>query len=94
MGEPVWEGKLDIANELNKEVTTSFPVDEALPDRKPGVYVLTAQPEDDRSDDLELARHAMVRRLRHRPVHLYRPGRAQRLCPLARLPPSRSPMSN
>lgn len=45
MGEPVWEGKLDIAPELNKEVTTSFPVDQAIPERKPGVYVLTAQPE-------------------------------------------------
>ena len=52
MGEPVWEGKLEIANDLNKEVTTSFPIDEALPDRKPGVYVLTAQPENDRRDDL------------------------------------------
>ncbi|WP_192180778.1 alpha-2-macroglobulin family protein [Mesorhizobium amorphae] len=51
MGEPVWEGQLDIANDLNKEVTTSFPVDEALPQRKPGVYVLTAQAVDDRSDD-------------------------------------------
>jgi uncharacterized protein YfaS (alpha-2-macroglobulin family) len=50
LGEPVWEGKLEIANELNKEITTSFPVDEALPTRKPGVYVLTAQPENDRSD--------------------------------------------
>ena len=53
MGEPVWEGELAIANELNKEVTTSFPVDEALPNRKPGVYVLTAQPKDDRSDSWE-----------------------------------------
>lgn len=50
MGEPVWEGQLAIINELNKEVTTSFPVDEALPERKPGVYVLTAQPVDDKSD--------------------------------------------
>ncbi|CAN7172511.1 alpha-2-macroglobulin family protein [Aminobacter sp. LjRoot7] len=50
MGEPVWEGQLAIANELNKDVTTSFPVDEALPNRKPGVYVLTAQPIDDKSD--------------------------------------------
>ncbi|MBX3569124.1 MAG: alpha-2-macroglobulin family protein [Rhizobiaceae bacterium] len=50
MGAPVWEGKLDISTELNKEITTSFPVDEALPDRKPGVYVLTAQPENDSSD--------------------------------------------
>ena len=50
LGAPVWEGELAIANELNKEVTTSFPVDEALPNRKPGVYVLTAQPKDDRTD--------------------------------------------
>jgi len=60
MGEPVWQGRMEIANEINKEVTTSFPVDEALPHRKPGVYVLTAQPVDDRSDDWKLARHAMV----------------------------------
>jgi uncharacterized protein YfaS (alpha-2-macroglobulin family) len=51
MGAPVWEGQLEIANDLNKEVTTSFPVDEALPQRKPGVYVLTAQPVDDHSDE-------------------------------------------
>ncbi|PWJ83877.1 hypothetical protein C7441_10736 [Pseudaminobacter salicylatoxidans] len=51
MGEPVWKGQIEIAgNELNKEVTTSFPVDEALPERKPGVYVLTAQPVNDRSE--------------------------------------------
>jgi len=50
LGVPVWEGEMTIANELNKEVTTSFPVDEALPNRNPGVYVLTAQPKDDRSD--------------------------------------------
>ena len=44
-GSPVWEGQIDLAgNELNKEVTTSFPVDEALPKRQPGVYVLTAEP--------------------------------------------------
>jgi uncharacterized protein YfaS (alpha-2-macroglobulin family) len=41
-GELVWQGAIDIANDLNKDVVTSFPVDEALPERKPGVYVLTA----------------------------------------------------
>jgi hypothetical protein len=41
-GELVWQGSIDIKTELNKDVTTSFPVDEALPTRKPGVYVLTA----------------------------------------------------
>jgi uncharacterized protein YfaS (alpha-2-macroglobulin family) len=43
-GSAVWQGKIDIASELNKEVVTSFPVDEALPSRKPGIYVLTATP--------------------------------------------------
>ncbi len=41
-GELVWQGSIEIGNELNKDVVTSFPVDEALPERKPGVYVLTA----------------------------------------------------
>jgi uncharacterized protein YfaS (alpha-2-macroglobulin family) len=53
MGAPVWSGTLEVANELNKEVTTSFPVDEALPQRKPGVYVLTAQPADDNRETWE-----------------------------------------
>ncbi|MCH4550276.1 alpha-2-macroglobulin family protein [Rhizobium changzhiense] len=41
-GELVWQGSIDIANELNKDIVTSFPVDEALPERKPGIYVMTA----------------------------------------------------
>lgn len=41
-GELVWQGSIDIAQDVNKDVVTSFPVDEALPERKPGVYVLTA----------------------------------------------------
>lgn len=49
LGEPVWEGHLDIASELNREVVTSFPVDEVLPERQPGVYVLVAVPEGDTS---------------------------------------------
>lgn len=44
LGELVWQGGIDIQSELNKDVVTSFPVDEALPDRKPGIYVLTAVP--------------------------------------------------
>ncbi|GHD11196.1 membrane protein [Tianweitania populi] len=50
LGTPAWEGTIDVANELNKEVVTSFPVDEALPERKPGVYVMVATPSDDRSE--------------------------------------------
>ncbi len=51
LGAPVFEGMLDIKPELNKEIFTAFPVDEALPRRQPGIYVMTAVPEDDRSDD-------------------------------------------
>ncbi len=43
IGEPVWTGDIQLANDLNKESVTSFPVDEALPKREPGVYVLTAK---------------------------------------------------
>jgi uncharacterized protein YfaS (alpha-2-macroglobulin family) len=41
-GELVWQGTIDIVRDINKDVVTSFPVDEALPARKAGVYVLTA----------------------------------------------------
>lgn len=50
-GELVWQGKIDISPELNKDVVTSFPVDEALPERKPGVYVLTAAATNGRSNE-------------------------------------------
>ncbi len=49
-GTKVWSGTLDISPVLNKEVTTSFPVNEALPKRQPGVYVLIATPVDDKSE--------------------------------------------
>ncbi len=41
-GELVWQGAIDIKTDLNKDVVTSFPVDQALPERKPGIYVMTA----------------------------------------------------
>lgn len=50
LGMPVWEGVLEVASERNKEVVTSFPVDEALPQRKPGIYVLTAEAEGARRE--------------------------------------------
>ncbi len=43
LGEPVWNGKVDIKPDLNREVTTSIPIDKALPSRKPGVYLLTGE---------------------------------------------------
>ena len=46
-GELVWQGALSLDQQLNKETITGFPVDEALPERKPGVYVLTASVKGD-----------------------------------------------
>lgn len=43
LGELVWQGQIEMQRDLNKDVVTSFPVDEALPKREPGIYVLTAE---------------------------------------------------
>ncbi|MBB4955772.1 uncharacterized protein YfaS (alpha-2-macroglobulin family) [Agrobacterium vitis] len=50
-GELVWQGSIDIVTSLNREVTTSFPVDEVLPERKPGIYVLTAVANSGKADE-------------------------------------------
>jgi uncharacterized protein YfaS (alpha-2-macroglobulin family) len=44
-GERVWKGELKIEPVLNADVTTAFPIDQAVGDLKPGVYVMTAEPE-------------------------------------------------
>ncbi len=41
-GEQVWSGKMPVERPLNKDVTTAFPIDEALPKLKPGIYVIAA----------------------------------------------------
>ncbi|WP_295812063.1 MG2 domain-containing protein, partial [uncultured Nitratireductor sp.] len=51
MGAPVWEGTIEIDTELNGDVVTSIPIDDAVPERKPGVYMMTAVPAGDRSQD-------------------------------------------
>lgn len=51
MGEPVWDGTVEIASELNRDVTTSIPIDEAVPERKPGIYLMTAKPTEALQDD-------------------------------------------
>lgn len=48
-GEQIWQGELEVETILNREVTTRFPIDDALPERKPGVYVMIAQPRDSRT---------------------------------------------
>ncbi|WJR75020.1 alpha-2-macroglobulin [Bradyrhizobium sp. NP1] len=50
-GAKVWTGELATATTLNQEVTTAFPVDQALGDLQPGVYVMTAAPKAPSSDD-------------------------------------------
>jgi uncharacterized protein YfaS (alpha-2-macroglobulin family) len=42
-GVKVWSGELATATTLNADVTTAFPVDQALGELQPGVYVMTAQ---------------------------------------------------
>ncbi|NWG25533.1 MAG: alpha-2-macroglobulin family protein [Pseudorhodoplanes sp.] len=41
---PVWKGELAVEQTLNADVTTAFPVDQAIGDLAPGVYVMIAQP--------------------------------------------------
>lgn len=51
LGEKVYSGQLDVESDLNKEITSAFPVDEALPKRKPGIYIMTAQVAGTKSDN-------------------------------------------
>ena len=44
-------GELAVENPLNADVTTAFPVDQAVGDLVPGVYVMTASPKGSVSDD-------------------------------------------
>jgi alpha-2-macroglobulin len=52
-GQKIWSGVLSTAVKNNEEVTTSFPLDDALKNRAPGVYVLVAAPSSARADDWE-----------------------------------------
>jgi uncharacterized protein YfaS (alpha-2-macroglobulin family) len=42
-GVKVWSGVLDVKSELNKDVTTAFPVLDAVKTLEPGVYVMAAK---------------------------------------------------
>src|SRR5664280_1876811 len=52
-GAKVWGGELTVEPKLNIEVATAFPIDQALGDLKPGVYVMTAVPKDLVSNDYD-----------------------------------------
>jgi alpha-2-macroglobulin len=43
-GAKVWHGDLKVEPTLNAEITTAFPVDQALGTLSPGVYVMSAEP--------------------------------------------------
>ncbi|MPZ56904.1 MAG: alpha-2-macroglobulin family protein [Rhizobiales bacterium] len=43
-GQKVWSGELAVEATLNTDVTTAFPIDQAVGDLQPGVYVMVAQP--------------------------------------------------
>jgi alpha-2-macroglobulin len=47
----VWSGSLTVESKLNTEVTTAFPVDQAVPKLAAGVYVMTAQTGKNMADD-------------------------------------------
>ena len=49
-GVKVWSGQLATATTLNQDVTTAFPVDEALGAMQPGIYVMTASAKGPGSD--------------------------------------------
>jgi uncharacterized protein YfaS (alpha-2-macroglobulin family) len=54
-GIKVWKGELAVEQTLNAEVTTAFPIDQAVGDLQPGVYVMTAEAAgapSDRSESL------------------------------------------
>ena len=54
-GAQVWSGSLKVENKLNTEVTTAFPIDQAVPSLAPGVYAMTAKPDNQTADLDELA---------------------------------------
>jgi uncharacterized protein YfaS (alpha-2-macroglobulin family) len=50
-GELAWKGELKIDSVLNADVITAFPIDQAVGDLKPGIYVMTAEPDTKARDD-------------------------------------------
>jgi len=50
-GERIWTGELEVEKDLNQEITTAFPVTEAVPELKPGIYLLAARPADKGGND-------------------------------------------
>ncbi|MCF3932772.1 alpha-2-macroglobulin family protein [Acuticoccus sp. M5D2P5] len=54
-GSLAWTGEMSVRSDLNKEVTTLFPLDDVLSSTEPGVYILTARPAESADDSQTLA---------------------------------------
>jgi alpha-2-macroglobulin len=52
-GSPVWKGEMSVEQALNSDVTTAFPINEAIVTRSPGVYVMVAQPAGSLKDEFD-----------------------------------------
>jgi alpha-2-macroglobulin len=52
-GRLVWKGEMDTPAPNNQDVTTAFPVDEALGKLAPGLYVMTARPAGRETDNYD-----------------------------------------
>ncbi len=50
-GAKIWTGELAVESKLNTEVTTAFPLDQAVKDLGPGVYAMTAEAKDGVSNE-------------------------------------------
>jgi alpha-2-macroglobulin len=50
-GAKIWSGELNVESTLNADVTTAFPIGEAVGDLKPGVYVMAAQAAGPKSEE-------------------------------------------
>ena len=52
-GRLVWQGAMPTPSPSNEEVTTAFPVDEAIGELEPGLYVMTAKPAAIENEDYD-----------------------------------------
>ena len=50
-GARVYEGEMAVASRLNEDVTTAFPIAEAIARLQPGLYALTAQPSTKKKEE-------------------------------------------
>lgn len=50
LGQHIWEGTLDVRQQLNKDVITAFPVQKAIPNMQSGVYVMVADAQNKPQD--------------------------------------------